>query len=225
MAPASPAKKSAGLPWRSDGGRRDSFGDGPAGRGPVLDPPDDDKARDKHVEPKRGVLSDAGSIPAASTFDNNCSPLWRKRPPNAVKRPNVFSIQDGARCRPASPSRPAASGSPRWSKASRSTHACSSTPRPCRPRETLRLRRQATLCARTPLRAYRGEYCRLERPIAEVSGAPATVIDELWRPIATEQLALAKAGAPPRHRLQELPGVSRRSLALLGPLDSLLVDG
>jgi hypothetical protein len=33
----------------------------------VLDPPDDDKARDKHVEPKRGVLSDAGSIPAAST--------------------------------------------------------------------------------------------------------------------------------------------------------------
>src|SRR6267143_3034312 len=57
----------AGLPWRSDGGRRDSFGDGPAGRGPVLDPPDDDKSRDKHVAPKRGVLSDAGSIPAAST--------------------------------------------------------------------------------------------------------------------------------------------------------------
>jgi hypothetical protein len=33
----------------------------------VFDPPDDDKTRDKHVEPKRGVLSDAGSIPAAST--------------------------------------------------------------------------------------------------------------------------------------------------------------
>src|SRR5947208_13448053 len=88
MAPASPAKKSAGLPWRSDGGRRDSFGDGPAGRGPVLDPPDDDKARDKHVEPKRGVLSDAGSIPAASTFNNNFIILLHERPPKSQDRPN-----------------------------------------------------------------------------------------------------------------------------------------
>jgi phosphatidylserine/phosphatidylglycerophosphate/cardiolipin synthase-like enzyme len=65
----------------------------------------------------------------------------------------------------------------------------------------------------------------LERPIAEVSGPPSEVIDGLWRPIASEQLALGREGAPPRHRLQELPGVSRRSLALIGPLDSLLVDG
>jgi hypothetical protein len=34
-----------------------------------------------------------------------------------------------------------------------------------------------------------------------------------------------QSGASPTHRLQELPGVSRRSMALLGPLDSLLVDG
>ena len=32
-------------------------------------PPDDDKARNKHVVLPGGVLSDAGSIPAASTFD------------------------------------------------------------------------------------------------------------------------------------------------------------
>ena len=31
-------------------------------------PPDDDKARNKHVVLPGGVLSDAGSIPAASTF-------------------------------------------------------------------------------------------------------------------------------------------------------------
>src|SRR5206468_5704659 len=49
-----PSEKSAGPPWRSDGGGRDSFGDGPAGRGPVLDPPDDDKSRDKHVAAAKG---------------------------------------------------------------------------------------------------------------------------------------------------------------------------
>lgn len=65
----------------------------------------------------------------------------------------------------------------------------------------------------------------LERSVEEVSGDPARVIDELWRPIASEQLARRKQGAALTHRLQELPGVSRRSMALLGPLDSLLVDG
>jgi phosphatidylserine/phosphatidylglycerophosphate/cardiolipin synthase-like enzyme len=65
----------------------------------------------------------------------------------------------------------------------------------------------------------------LERPVEEVSGEPARVIDELWRPIACEQLERRKRGEPQTHRLLELPGVSRRSMALLGPLDSLLVDG
>jgi phosphatidylserine/phosphatidylglycerophosphate/cardiolipin synthase-like enzyme len=65
----------------------------------------------------------------------------------------------------------------------------------------------------------------LERPADEVSGEPVRVIDELWRPIAGEQLERRKRGEPLTHRLQELPGISRRSMGLLGPLDSLLVDG
>jgi len=65
----------------------------------------------------------------------------------------------------------------------------------------------------------------LERPQGEVGGDPATVFDELWRPIAVEQRERKAGGAPLTHRLRELPGVSRRSMALLGPLDSLLVDG
>jgi phosphatidylserine/phosphatidylglycerophosphate/cardiolipin synthase-like enzyme len=65
----------------------------------------------------------------------------------------------------------------------------------------------------------------LERSVEEVSGEPAQVIDELWRPIAGEQLERRKRGEPLTHRLQELPGASRRSMGLLGPLDSLLVDG
>src|SRR5207237_9911645 len=146
------------------------------------------------------VVESAGFVSHRLHCDNDDSPVWRKRPPNAVERRNVLSIQDGARCRPASPSRPAASGSPRWSKASRSTHACSSTPRPCRPRETLRLRRQATLCARTPLRAYRGEYCRLERPIAdghtELLLAPTEFLRKLDSLIP-----------PPRHHLVRFHGV------------------
>jgi hypothetical protein len=58
-----------------------------------------------------------------------------------------------------------------------------------------------------------------------VSGEPARVVDQLWRPIASEQLARQHRGDPPTHRLLELPGVSRRSKALLGPIDGLLVDG
>jgi phosphatidylserine/phosphatidylglycerophosphate/cardiolipin synthase-like enzyme len=65
----------------------------------------------------------------------------------------------------------------------------------------------------------------LERSVEEVSGEPARVVDELWRPIAGEQLERRKRGEPLTHRLLELPGVSRRSMALLGPLDALFVDG
>ena len=57
----------------------------------------------------------------------------------------------------------------------------------------------------------------LERSVEEVSGEPARVIDELWRPIAREQLERRTAASPLTHRLLELPGVSRRSMALLGP--------
>ncbi|HEX3434628.1 MAG TPA: phosphatidylserine/phosphatidylglycerophosphate/cardiolipin synthase family protein [Solirubrobacteraceae bacterium] len=65
----------------------------------------------------------------------------------------------------------------------------------------------------------------LERPTDEISGDPTDVIDGLWRPVATEQRDRLRRGDSLTHRLRELPGVSRRSMALLGPLDSLVVDG
>jgi phosphatidylserine/phosphatidylglycerophosphate/cardiolipin synthase-like enzyme len=54
---------------------------------------------------------------------------------------------------------------------------------------------------------------------------PARSVDEQWRPIASEQLERRRAGAPLTHHLVELPGVSRRSRRLMGPLDALVVDG
>lgn len=54
---------------------------------------------------------------------------------------------------------------------------------------------------------------------------PARSVDEQWRPIAGEQLDRRRAGAPLTHHLVALPGVSRRSRRLMGPLDALVVDG
>jgi phosphatidylserine/phosphatidylglycerophosphate/cardiolipin synthase-like enzyme len=65
----------------------------------------------------------------------------------------------------------------------------------------------------------------LERPIEELSGDACDVVDGIWRPTAIEQRARLERGEPLTHRLRELPGVSRRSRALLGPLDNLVVDG
>ncbi len=65
----------------------------------------------------------------------------------------------------------------------------------------------------------------LELSVEQVAGDAARVVDELWRPIAVEQLARRNRGEAQTHRLFELPGSSRRSMALLGPIDSLLVDG
>jgi phosphatidylserine/phosphatidylglycerophosphate/cardiolipin synthase-like enzyme len=65
----------------------------------------------------------------------------------------------------------------------------------------------------------------LEREPADVAGDPARLVDELWRPIASEQLVRRRAGAPLTHHLIELPGVSRRAARLRGPLDALVVDG
>ena len=64
----------------------------------------------------------------------------------------------------------------------------------------------------------------LERPEQDVAGNPATVFDELWRPIATEQLHRIERGEPLTHRLVRLPGVSHRHRRLLGPLQSHLYD-
>jgi phosphatidylserine/phosphatidylglycerophosphate/cardiolipin synthase-like enzyme len=51
----------------------------------------------------------------------------------------------------------------------------------------------------------------------EADGDPVQVIDELWRPRAFEDAGDRK--------LRRLDGVSRRTRALLGPLNGLLVDG
>ncbi|MDX6632245.1 MAG: hypothetical protein QOG26_250 [Solirubrobacterales bacterium] len=78
------------------------------------------------------------------------------------------------------------------------------------------------LARRTRLRLW-AEH--LEREIEEVDGPPHEVVDGLWRPIATEQLQRRERGEPLSHHLVELPGISRHSMRLLGPLQSLLVDG
>jgi phosphatidylserine/phosphatidylglycerophosphate/cardiolipin synthase-like enzyme len=80
----------------------------------------------------------------------------------------------------------------------------------------------AALARQTRLRLW-SEH--LESSLDDVSGDPTDVIDRLWRPIAVEQRERLQRGDALTHRLRELPGVSRRSMALLGPLDSLVVDG
>jgi len=54
---------------------------------------------------------------------------------------------------------------------------------------------------------------------------PHAIVDELWRPIALEQLARLRADEPPTHRLMAMPGVSHRARRVLGPLNGLLADG
>jgi hypothetical protein len=54
---------------------------------------------------------------------------------------------------------------------------------------------------------------------------PQVVVDNRWRLTALEQLERLRAGAPATHRLVALPGLSRLSRGLLGPLVGLLDDG
>ena len=65
----------------------------------------------------------------------------------------------------------------------------------------------------------------LARPPGSLDDDPASLIDEVWRPLSTEQLERREAGADLTHGLVGLAHVSRRSKRLLGPLQSLLVDG
>jgi phosphatidylserine/phosphatidylglycerophosphate/cardiolipin synthase-like enzyme len=66
----------------------------------------------------------------------------------------------------------------------------------------------------------------LEVDVESIAGDdPQTVVDERWRPIAAEQLERLRSNAAPTHRLLALPGVSRRSRRLLGPLAGLIDDG
>jgi phosphatidylserine/phosphatidylglycerophosphate/cardiolipin synthase-like enzyme len=79
------------------------------------------------------------------------------------------------------------------------------------------------LARRTRLRLWT-EHLQVDRE--EVEGRdPCAVIDELWCPTASEQLRRLRSGEPPTHRLLTLPGVSRRSSRLLGPLVGLIDDG
>src|SRR5213080_3510640 len=66
----------------------------------------------------------------------------------------------------------------------------------------------------------------LELPVEEVRGRePAELVDERWYAIAEEQLDRRNRGEPLTHRLVRLPGASRRSRRLFGPLQGLVVDG
>ncbi len=80
----------------------------------------------------------------------------------------------------------------------------------------------APLARETRLRLW---AAHLECEIDEIAGAPSSVIDERWRPIAAEQRARMNRGEPLTHGLVELPASSRRSERLLGPLQALVVDG
>ena len=64
----------------------------------------------------------------------------------------------------------------------------------------------------------------LERETLDIDGSTAAIVDDLWRPIATEQLHRIEKGEPLTHRLVRLPGVSRRRRRLVGPLQSHLYD-
>jgi phosphatidylserine/phosphatidylglycerophosphate/cardiolipin synthase-like enzyme len=65
----------------------------------------------------------------------------------------------------------------------------------------------------------------LEMPIEQVRNREiAELVDDVWRPVAAEQAERRESQQPLTHRLVRLPGVSRRSRRLLGPLDYFLVD-
>lgn len=79
------------------------------------------------------------------------------------------------------------------------------------------------LTRRTRLRLW-AEH--LECDVASLEGQEAhLVFDELWRPRAAAGLDQVTAGGPMTQRLVRLRGVSRRTRRLLGPLQSLVVDG
>ncbi len=81
----------------------------------------------------------------------------------------------------------------------------------------------AALARDTRLRLW-AEHLDVDRREIEPL-APTQVVDQMWRPIAQEQLRRQQAKEPPTHHLLAMPSVSRRSRRLLGPLNGLLEDG
>jgi phosphatidylserine/phosphatidylglycerophosphate/cardiolipin synthase-like enzyme len=64
----------------------------------------------------------------------------------------------------------------------------------------------------------------LELPPERVAGDPTALFDDMWKPLAEEQLARRQAGKPMTHRLVRLPYVPSNS-GLLGPLEGVFIDG
>jgi len=81
----------------------------------------------------------------------------------------------------------------------------------------------ADLARDTRVRLW-AEHLELD-PADVAQRSPRSLVDDVWRPVAHEQLRRQQADEPPTHRLLELPGVSRRSGRLLGPLLGLVDDG
>jgi phosphatidylserine/phosphatidylglycerophosphate/cardiolipin synthase-like enzyme len=80
----------------------------------------------------------------------------------------------------------------------------------------------ADLAKRTRVRLW-AEHLELDEAAIEAA-RPSELVDQHWRPIAAEELHRRNAGEPPTHHLLALPGVSRRSARLLGPVQGLLED-
>jgi phosphatidylserine/phosphatidylglycerophosphate/cardiolipin synthase-like enzyme len=81
----------------------------------------------------------------------------------------------------------------------------------------------AALARETRVRLW-AEHLEIDEAAVRAQSV-VSLVDDGWRPIAGEQLERRRAGAPPTHRLLELPGASRRSARLLGPLSGLIADG
>jgi phosphatidylserine/phosphatidylglycerophosphate/cardiolipin synthase-like enzyme len=66
----------------------------------------------------------------------------------------------------------------------------------------------------------------LELPLETVHASdPRALVDDHWTPIAYDQLRREENGGDATHHLIALPGVSKRSRRLLGPLAGLVDDG
>jgi phosphatidylserine/phosphatidylglycerophosphate/cardiolipin synthase-like enzyme len=81
--------------------------------------------------------------------------------------------------------------------------------------------RDAGLIQKTRLRLW---AVHLGRAVEDLDADPVTVIDKLWKPTAEAQGERRQRGQRLTHQLVKLPGVSRRSGLMLGPLQGLVVD-
>ena len=72
--------------------------------------------------------------------------------------------------------------------------------------------------------ADRAAIIEVEDLVKRYRKGKANAVDGIWKPTAEEQAARRTRGERLTHRLTTLPGVSRRSRLLLGPLQGLVVD-